>query len=193
MPMRGNFEAAKRVTLALDGLIRTQYPKDSLHIVGFSSYARRLKKEELTYMSWDEFDPYTNLQHGLHVARQLLDKERSTNKQIILVSDGEPTAHFEGDQLYFQIPPSIRTLQMTLREVRFCTQKSITINTFMLQSEPYERRFGRGGGRGFRGGFQGEFVSRMAKMNKGRVFYTSPDRLGEYMLVDYISHKRKKL
>ena len=197
MPMRGNFEAAKRVTLALDGLIRSQYPKDSLHIVGFSSYARELKKEDLTYMSWDEFDPYTNLQHGLYVARKLLDRERSSNKQIILVSDGEPTAHFDDNQLYFQIPPSIRTLQMTLREVRFCTRKGITINTFMLEADPYGGGYGRGfrggRGRGSRSEFRGEFVTRMTRLNKGRIFYTSPDRLGEYMLVDYISHKRKKL
>jgi uncharacterized protein with von Willebrand factor type A (vWA) domain len=196
MPMRGNFEAAKRVTLALDGLIRSQYPKDSLYIVGFSSYARELKKEDLTYMSWDEFDPYTNLQHGLYVARKLLDRERSSNKQIILVSDGEPTAHFDDNQLYFQIPPSVRTLQMTLREVRFCTRKGITINTFMLE-DPYGGGYGRGfrgrGDRRSRSEIRDEFVTRMTRLNKGRIFYTSPDRLGEYMLVDYISHKRKKL
>jgi uncharacterized protein with von Willebrand factor type A (vWA) domain len=196
MPMRGNFEAAKRVTLALDGLIRSQYPKDSLYIVGFSSYARQMKKEDLAYMSWDEFDPYTNLQHGLSVARKLLDRDRSANKQIILVSDGEPTAHFEGTQLYFQVPPSLRTLQKTMREVRLCTHKGIIINTFMLEADPfggYGRRYRDLRGRGSRREFQGEFVTQMARLNKGRVFYTSPDRLGEYMLVDYISNKRKKL
>ena len=177
MPMRGNFEAAKRVTLALDGLIRSQYPKDSLYIVGFSSYARQVKKEDITYMSWDEFDPYTNMQHGLYVARKLLAKERCTNKQIILISDGEPTAHFENERLFFQLPPSLRTLQLTLREVRYCTQKGIVINTFMLE-----------GGR-----FRGAFVTQMARINKGRVFYTSADRLGEYLLVDYISNKKKRI
>jgi uncharacterized protein with von Willebrand factor type A (vWA) domain len=193
MPMRGNFEAAKRVTLALDGLIRSQYPKDSLHIVTFSSYARKIKKEDLAYMSWDEFDPYTNLQHGLYVARKLLDKERSTNKQIILISDGEPTAHFEGERLYFQLPPTPRTIQMTLKEVRFCTQKGIVINTFMLEGDPFRGGFRRGFRGGFEGRFQGDFVARMARMNKGRVFYTSADRLGEYLLVDYISNKQKKI
>ncbi len=111
MPRRGNFEAAKRVTLALDNLIRTQYPKDSLYIIGFSSYARQVKKEDVTYMSWDDFDPYTNMQHGLILARKLLDKENCTNKQIILITDGEPTAHFENGHLYFQFPPSLRTIQ----------------------------------------------------------------------------------
>ena len=177
MPMRGNFEAAKRVTVALDSLIRSQYPKDSLYIVGFSSYARQIKKDDISYMSWDDFDPYTNMQHGLYVARKLLSKERCTNKQIILISDGEPTAHFEGNNIYFQYPPSLRTLQLTLREVRNCTQKGIVINIFMLES----------------GGFLDAFVTQMARINKGRVFFTSADSLGQYLLVDYISNKKRRL
>ena len=177
MPMRGNFEAAKRVTLALDGLIRSQYPKDTLHIVGFSSYARKIKAEDVSKIGWDEFDPYTNMQHGLSLSRRLLDKESCTNKQIILVSDGEPTAHYEDERIYFQYPPSLRTIQMTLREVRRCTQKGIVINTFMLDS----------------GRFLGAFVTQMARMNKGRVFFTSADNLGQYMLVDYISNKKKRI
>ncbi|MBN2240884.1 MAG: VWA domain-containing protein [Dehalococcoidales bacterium] len=197
MPMRGNFEAAKRVTLALDNLIRSQYPRDTLRIVGFSSYARELKKENVTTMSWDEFDPYTNLQHGLHLARKLLDKERTENKQIILVSDGEPTAHFENDQLFFQMPPTMRTIQLTMREVQYCTRKGITINIFMLDGDPFygtlHRRFGDlNGERGYRRNLQNSFVTRMAQLNKGRVFYANPDNLGEYMLVDYIANKRKK-
>jgi len=177
MPMRGNFEAAKRVAVALDSLITSQYPKDSLYIVGFSSYARRIKKEDLSYMGWDEFDPYTNMQHGLYLARKLLDKEQCTNKQIILISDGEPTAHFENERLFFQLPPTLRTLQLTLREVRNCTQKGIVINTFMLE-----------GGR-----FLGGFVTQMARINKGRVFYTNADNLGQYLLVDYISNKKRRI
>jgi uncharacterized protein with von Willebrand factor type A (vWA) domain len=177
MPMRGNFEAAKRVAVALDNLIRDQYPRDSLYIVGFSSYGRRIKQKDLIRMRWDEFDPYTNLQHGLYVARKLLSKDVSSNKQIILITDGEPTAHFEGGYLHFRMPPTLRTFQLTLREVRKCTQKSIVINTFML-----------GGGRFFSG-----FIKQMARINKGRVFYTSADNLGQYLLVDYISNRNKKV
>jgi uncharacterized protein with von Willebrand factor type A (vWA) domain len=177
MPMRGNFEAAKRVTVALDGLIRSQYPKDSLYIVGFSSFARQVKKEDVTYMSWDDFDPYTNMQHGFNLARRLLSRETCSNKQIILISDGEPTAHTEGGNLFFQYPPSLRTIQLTLREVRICTQKGIVINTFMLES----------------GRFLGAFVTQMARMNKGRVFYTSADSLGQYLLVDYVSNKTRRI
>ena len=177
MPMRGNFAAAKRVAVALDNLIRSQYPKDSLYIVGFSSYARQIKMKDLPYMWWDDLDPYTNMQHGLYLAQKLLSKAICTNKQIILITDGEPTAHFEGGNIYFQFPPSLRTLQLTLREVRKCTQKGIVVNTFMLES----------------GRFHSAFVFQMARINKGRLFYTTADSLGQYLLVDYISHKKKKI
>lgn len=177
MPMRGNFHAAKQVAIALDGLIRMQYPKDTLHIVGFSSYARILKKEDLPYMGWDEFDPYTNLQHGLYMARKLLAKERCTNQQILLVSDGEPTSHIENGNIYFQYPPSVRTIQLTMREVRNCTKQGIIINTFMLGESD----------------FVNAFVTQVARVNKGRVFFTRPDNLGEYVLVDYLSNKRRTI
>ncbi len=177
MPMRGNYQAAKQVAIALDGLIRSQYPKDSLYIVGFSSYARQLKKEELPYMGWDEFDPYTNIQHGLSMARKLLERDRCNNKQILMVTDGEPTAHIEGGHIYFQYPPSLRTIQLTLREVKNCTRQGVVINTFMLGESD----------------FLDAFVTQMARINKGRVFFTSSDTLGQYMLVDYISSKRKAL
>jgi uncharacterized protein with von Willebrand factor type A (vWA) domain len=177
MPMRGNFQAAKQVAIALDGLIRSQYPKDTLHVIGFSSYARELKKQDLPYMGWDEFDPYTNIQHGLYTARKLLARERCNNKQILMVSDGEPTAHIEEGNIYFQYPPSMRTIQLTLREVKRCTQQSIVINTFMLGESQ----------------FLNAFVSQMARLNKGRVFFTSADTLGEYMLVDYMSSKKSRL
>lgn len=175
MPMRGNFYAAKQVAIALDGLIRSQFPRDSLHIVGFSSYAREIKKEDLPTMGWDEFDPYTNIQQGLALARKLLAKQKCQNKQVILVSDGEPTAHIENGQIYFQYPPSARTIQLTLREVEECTKHNIVINTFML-GESY---------------FLNAFVTRIAQINKGRVFFADADNLGEYMLVDYINNSRK--
>ena len=177
MPMRGNFQAAKQVAIALDGLIRSQYPRDRLYIVGFSSYARQLKKEDLPYMGWDEFDPYTNIQHALSIAGKLLAREKCNNKQIILVSDGEPTAHVEGGHIYFQYPPSLRTIQLTLREVKNCTKQGMVINTFMLGDS----------------NFLNAFVTQMARINKGRVFFTSSDTLGHYILVDYIAKKKRAL
>jgi len=177
MAMRGNFLAAKKVALALDSLIRGQFPRDTLHIVGFSTYARELKPERLPHLNWDEADPYTNLQHGLMVARRLLSTQKATNKQIIVITDGEPTAHMESGHLYLQYPPSPRTIQETLAEAKRCTQDGIVINTFMLD----------------RSSFLMDFVNQLAKVNRGRVFYTTADNLGEYLLVDYLSSKRKRI
>ncbi len=178
MPARNHFEVAKRVAIALDGLIRSQYPKDSLYIVGFSSYARQIKKEDLSYINWDEFDNYTNIQHGLYIAKKLLAKEKCSNKQIILVSDGEPTAHFEGkDKFFHQNPPSPRALQLTLREAKSCAQQGIVINIFMLENDPS----------------LSAFVTQMARVNKGRVFFTSVHNLGQYLLTDYVANKRRRV
>jgi uncharacterized protein with von Willebrand factor type A (vWA) domain len=98
-------------------------------------------------------------------------------RQIIMISDGEPTAHLEKGRSYFAYPPSPITIRETLKEVKHCTQKGIVINTFMLDSNFYLK----------------EFVSQIAKINQGRVFYTTPDQLGEYILVDFVSHKKKNL
>ncbi len=177
MAMRGNFLAAKKVGLALDNLIRTQFPRDTLQIVGFSTYAREVRPDKLAYLTWDEFDPYTNIQQGLELARKLLARSPSGNRQIILISDGEPTAHVEAGQLFLQYPPSPRTLTETLREVQRCTRLGIIINTFMLERSAYLL----------------EFVDQMTRINRGRVFYTSPERLGEYILVDYLASRRQLL
>lgn len=177
MAMRGNFYAAKRVALALHNLIQTRFPRDGLYIVGFSTYAREMKPESLPYALWDEFDPYTNMQHGFLIARKLLSKGGSGNKQIIIITDGEPTAHIEHGQLFLQYPPSLRTVDETLREVKRCTEKGIIINTFMLDTNRYLK----------------DFVDRLTKINRGRVFYTTADKLGEYVLVDYIANKRRRV
>ena len=177
MAMRGNFLAAKKVALALDGLMRSQFPRDNLFIVGFSTYAREVKPEKMPYLSWDESDPYTNIQHGLIVAQQLLSKVKGGTKQIILISDGEPTAHLEGGQLFLQYPPSPRTIRETLKAVKRCTQQGIILNTFMLDRNTYLM----------------EFVEQLTKLNGGRVFFTTPDRLGQYILVDYLANRKRKL
>ena len=177
MSVRNNFNAAKQVALALDGLIRSQFPRDTFHIVGFSSYAREIKKEELTTLRLDQTDPYTNIQHGLELARKLLAKEKSRKKQIIIVTDGEPTAHKEEGQTFVNYSPGARTLQMTLREVEYCSRLGITINTFMLGDN----------------NLPNAFITKIAQINKGRVFFTNPDNLGKYVLVDYIANRRKTL
>jgi uncharacterized protein with von Willebrand factor type A (vWA) domain len=179
MLFRGCFLAAKKVTLALDSLIRSTFPKDDLYIVGFSALASQLKPQDLPRLTWNEYIYGTNMQHAFETARTLLARSRGKNKQIILITDGEPTAHFEpGDpQPKFAYPPTARTREMTLKEVLRCTREGITINTFMLA----------------RGHYLVDFVNQMSKINTGRAFYVEPERLGEYVLVDYVTHKRRRV
>ena len=177
MALRGSFQAAKKVALALNSLISTAFSRDSFYIIGFSAYARELKAEELPYVRWDESVLGTNMHHAFMLAQQLLARHKSGSRQIIMISDGEPTAHLEHGRSYFAYPPSPITIRETLKEVKRCTKKNITINTFMLDRNYYLK----------------EFVNQVAKINKGRVFYTTPDQLGQYILVDYVNNKRKKI
>ena len=177
MLYNGCFTAAKKVALALDSLIRSQFPRDNLYIVGFSYVATELKPSMLPGISWDEYNYGTNMQHGFMLARQLLGRHKGGNKQIIVITDGEPTAHFDGTQVRFSYPPTYQTLQETLKEVARCTREQIVINTFMLERSPY----------------MAGFVSEMAKINRGRAFFATPDHLGEYILVDYVANKRTRV
>lgn len=178
MLLRGCFQAAKKVAIALDSLIRTQFPRDSLYIVGFSERAHELKPHDLYEIDWSEYVYGTNLQHGLMLARHLLAKHKGGSRQVIVITDGEPTAHIEADgQAYFSYPPTYRTYAETLREVMRCTREQIVINTFML-----ERGYALAG-----------FVNQMTRINKGRAFFAEPDRLGEYILVDYVANRKKRV
>ncbi len=177
MLFRGCFLAAKKVTLALDSLIRSTFPKDDLYIVGFSAYATQLKPADLPRLTWNEYVYGTNMQHAFETARSLLARSRGKNKQVILITDGEPTAHFEDGRPRFSYPPTRRTFEETLREVVRCTREGITINTFMLA----------------RGHYLVDFVNQMSKINHGRAFYVEPERLGEYVLIDYVDNKRRRV
>ena len=177
MGLFNNFQAAKKVTLALLALIRSQYPRDSLHIVGFSDYAREIKEEDLTKVSWNAWVSGTNLHHALMLSRKMLSREKGGTRQILVITDGEPTAHLEGDRAFFSYPPSYRTEQETLREVRRCTREDIVINTFMLENN-YQLV---------------NFVDSMTRINRGRAFYTSASNLGEFVLVDYLNNRRKRV
>lgn len=206
------FYAAKKVALALDNLVRSTFPRDTLQIVGFYTAAEEMKPADLPYVKPKSFgynaslysdyydmlmgyidvqldyrdvvrgrtnvpQGFTNMQQGLRMAEQMLSKRPSPNKQIILITDGQPTAHCEGDRLYLQYPPSQRTITATLQEVKRCTVKGIAINTFMLAKSYYLERF----------------VDQMTKINRGRAFYTTPEQLGEYLVVDYLVKKRRRI
>ena len=177
MGLFNNFQAAKKVTLALFALIRTQYPRDTLHVVGFSDYAREIKEEDLAKVNWNAWVSGTNLHHALMLSRNLLAKEKGGSRQILVITDGEPTAHLEGGRSYFNYPPSYRTELETLKEVKKCTQEGIVINTFMLENN-YQLV---------------NFVDRMTRINQGRAFYSSSENLGEYILVDYMTNRRKRV
>jgi len=177
MLLRGCSSAAKRVAMALHTLIHTKYPRDRLYVVGFAYYARQLKPETIPTLSPYEFEYGTNLQHALIIARQLLGRSAGGNKEIVVITDGEPTAHIESGQVEFAYPPTLRTVQSTLREVGRCTREGIVINTFMLERSRY----------------LSEFVDLMSRINRGRAFYVEPEHLGEYVLVDYVSKKTKRV
>lgn len=173
MPMRDNFLAAKKVAMALHALISSQFPRDYLGIVGFSEVARELKPQQLPEVSWD-FVYGTNIHHALALSRRMLARQSGT-KQIIMVTDGEPTAHVMDDgEVFFNYPPVRQTVDATLTEVVRATREGIRINTFMLDATSYLR----------------EFVEQMTKLNRGRAFFTTPETLGDYILVDFIENKR---
>jgi uncharacterized protein with von Willebrand factor type A (vWA) domain len=171
----GYFLPAKKVALALSALIRSQFPRDALYIVGFSLYAREFTTQQLPTLSWSEWNMGTNMHAGFMLSRRLLARHAGGNRQILMVTDGEPTAHLEGEVADFNYPPIKRTIDETLKEVQRCTRERITINTFMLERSPWLT----------------SFVDQMAKINRGRAFFATPDRLGEYLVVDYVSARRR--
>ena len=174
MPMSDNFLPAKKVAMALHHLISSQFPRDYLGVVGFGETARELAPEQLPEVSWD-FAYGTNMHHAFTLARRMLGRQTGT-KQIIMITDGEPTAHvLPSGEVFFNYPPIRETVEATLREVVRCTKDEIRINTFMLDADNGLRRF----------------VEQLTKVNKGRAFFTSPDTLGDYVLVDFLEHKRE--
>jgi uncharacterized protein with von Willebrand factor type A (vWA) domain len=182
MSWEGRFAAAKKVAMAMETLIRSKFPRDYFSIVGFYTRAVELKLKDLPEASWNMGDPFTNLQDGLRLASDLLGRHPSRNQHIIVITDGQPTAYFLNKRLYCEWPLSfggisMRAAQETLKEVERITRKGITINTFMLDDSPSLRAF----------------VDKMTQINRGRALFTRPDHLGEYMLVDYLSKKRKRV
>jgi uncharacterized protein with von Willebrand factor type A (vWA) domain len=180
MSWEGRFAAAKRVALAMDHLIRTRFPRDHFFVVGFYTRAEEIPIPRLPEVTWNMGDPFTNLQDGLRVAQRLIQRHPSSSPQILVVTDGQPTAYFVGPELRVEWPMGVngispRAAQETLKEVRRVTGTGATINTFMLDDSPELVNF----------------VARMTQINRGRVFYSSPSQLGSYLMVDYLSHRRQ--
>ncbi len=172
MPMRDNFLAAKKVAMALQSLISSRFPREYLGIVGFSATAREIRPDELPEVSWD-LAYGTNLQHALALSRSLLGRRRGA-KQVVVITDGEPTAHvLPGGDVLFDYPPARETTEATLAEVVRCTREGITINTFVLDATGELRAF----------------TEKMTRVNGGRAFFTTPDELGGYVLVDFVERR----
>ena len=174
MPMRDNFLPAKKVAMALHSLITSQFPRDFMGLVGFGEVARVITAEQLPEVSWD-FAYGTNMQHALMLARQMLGRQTGS-KQIIMITDGEPTAHITASgHPYFNYPPTQETVEATLREVVRCTKDNIRINTFMLDADRSLK----------------SFIEKLTSINRGRAFFTTPETLGDYVLVDFIENKKR--
>lgn len=181
MSFEGRFPAAKRVALAMHQLIRTQFPRDHFFVVGFSTRARELNVQELPEVSWDPGDPFTNLQEGLMLAERLIVRHPSPSPQILVITDGQPTAYFVEQELHVEWPSghggiSPRAVAQTLKQVQRITRRGITINTFMLHDSP--ELVG--------------FVERMTEINRGRALFTDPQRLGSFVMVDHLAHRRQR-
>lgn len=173
MAMRGNLVPAKKMVLALTQLIRSKFPRDFVAVVGFGEKAQELKIEDIPALTID-YNYGTNLQHALALSRFLLRNERG-ERQVVVVTDGEPTAHLTASgEPFFSWPPVHETLEKTMAEVLRCTKARITINTFALDIERS----------------QFPFVEQIAKVNGGRLFYTDVDDLGTYALDDFVKHRR---
>jgi uncharacterized protein with von Willebrand factor type A (vWA) domain len=174
MALRGTWGVAKSTALALHSLVTTRFPQDRIHIVGFSDYARELRPADLAGLSWDMVQG-TNLQHALMIAGRLLARYPDSEHVVLVVTDGEPTAHLMRDGTpFFAWPPLPETVDLTMAEVLKLTRAGATINVFMLDDEARLV----------------QFVERVARLNGGRVFAPNPDRLGDYVVSDYLRARR---
>ena len=169
MPLRGHWQPAKRMALALHTLISTAYPEDHLSIVTFSDYARVVKPEDLAVVDWEPVYG-TNMEHAFSLAGRLLSKHRDASKQVLLVTDGEPTAHLEGEHVFFQWPPARETILRTFREATRLARSGVTMNVFMLEDSP---------------GLVG-FIEKLTKTVGGRVFEPAGDELGDMVVREYL-------
>jgi uncharacterized protein with von Willebrand factor type A (vWA) domain len=169
MPLRGHWVHAKKMALALHALIDGRYPHDTLYLVGFSDYARRMEPEDLTAAGWERTYG-TNMQHAFLLAGRLLAQHPRAVRQVIMVTDGEPTAHRVGDEAFFNWPPLPETVRETLAEAMRLSRSGVSLNVFMLEES------------------EGlvEFMERLARVAGGRIFLMDDHRLGEFIVRDYV-------
>lgn len=174
MALRGTWGPAKQTALALHALIRSRFPQDSVQVIGFSNYARELRETDLAGLGWDMVQG-TNLHHALILAGRYLDRRPGHDPVVLIVTDGEPTAHLRRDgRSWFDWPPAPETLELTLAEVDKMTRRRAALNIFMLAED--ERLTA--------------FVNEVARRNGGRVLRPQPERLGEFVVSDFLRTRR---
>jgi uncharacterized protein with von Willebrand factor type A (vWA) domain len=178
MSWEGRFEAGKKVALALEHFIRTRFPKDKLHVVGFSTEARELRGKELSLVVWDSYQPYTNLQGGLRLAMTLIKRSGNRNNRVIVITDGQPTAYYRGPHLHVELPNDMfgispNAVKATLGEVRKVTAEGMNIETFMLDDNPVLV----------------EFTRTISKINGGRAVICIPGELGKLVFKEEIKRR----
>ena len=174
MLLRETWGMAKATALALHSLVSTRFPQDALEVIGFSLLARTVRPAELPDLD-AAVGQGTNLHHALVLAGRHLDRHPEAEPVVLVVTDGEPTAHLEPDGYpIFDYPPDPRTIELTLAEVTRLTRRRATINVFMLDDDPRLVAF----------------VDLIARLNGGRVFAPAPDRLGDYVVSDYLRARR---
>ncbi|MGH8932379.1 MAG: hypothetical protein ACRDZO_17595 [Egibacteraceae bacterium] len=172
MPLRGNWVPAKRVALALHSLVASKFPEDRFYVVGFSDYAREVAPRDLVATGWERVYG-TNMQHAFIIARRLLGAHLGADRQVIMVTDGEPTAHLEGDSAYFAWPPEPKTLRLTLAEAARLSRTGATLNIFLLDHDPGAA----------------VFIEKMVRGYGGRIFYPDLDNLGALVMRDFLKRK----
>jgi uncharacterized protein with von Willebrand factor type A (vWA) domain len=172
MPLRGHFVHAKRMALALHALIEGRYPHDRLYLVGFSDYARQMEPRDLTAAGWERVYG-TNMHHAFNLAGRLLAQHPRAARQVIMVTDGEPTAHLEGERAFFSWPPVTRTIELTLTEAMRLARSGVTLNIFMLEESSGLIRF----------------MERLARLTSGRVFLMDDRELGDFVVRDYVARR----
>jgi uncharacterized protein with von Willebrand factor type A (vWA) domain len=172
MPLRGHFVPAKRMALALHALIEGRYPHDTLYLIGFSDYARRMEPQDLTATGWERVYG-TNMHHAFNLAGRLLSQHPRATRQVIMVTDGEPTAHLLGERAIFAWPPEPETIRLTLQEAMRLARSGVTLNVFMLEDSPGLARF----------------MERLARLTAGRVFLMNGDALGDFIVRDYVARR----
>jgi uncharacterized protein with von Willebrand factor type A (vWA) domain len=174
MPLRGHWVPAKRMALALHALIHGKYPQDSLYLIGFSDYARRMEASDLASAGWEEVHG-TNMEHAFMLASRVLAEDPRSIKQVIMVTDGEPTAHLEEGYALFNWPPVPETIEKTLRQAMRLARSNISINVFMLDTSP---------------GLEA-FMARLSSITGGQIFRADSAEISQTVIGSFMRERRR--